>query len=272
MALIPALSRFPVRIRIRTPGPQPGFFHRITSSVCYGAACTPTSSGATCPAVQGYQSRTNWPATGGGLVATGTCATGYTAGPNGPPTRQCLSSGAWSATVTNNCDLGTVTPSACCASSLARPLNTCNPLVLFFQPWVLVFQTHWRSFSKPMALVFQTFFQTRGARFRALFSKPWAILFQTFSTSAASGGSPSYSRITSVSATATSASSLTLTWTAEASATQFRIFYTMNGAVFTPVPPPPGYCTSPNQLFLRAHSRGCGRRAWTIPPRILCRT
>ena len=60
---------------------------------------------------------------------------------------------------------------------------------------------------------------------------------QTF---VATGGSGS-SRIASVAAPVITANSITLSWTAIASATRFKIFYTTDGVVFSPVAPPNGY-------------------------------
>ena len=59
---------------------------------------------------------------------------------------------------------------------------------------------------------------------------------------AASGGSGN-SRITSVTFPEITANSITLAWTAATSATKFKIFYTTDGSVFLPVPPPTGSST-----------------------------
>ena len=81
-----------------------------SANAVWGAITTPcTAIQAPCPAVLDYQSRTNWPSTTAGTTATGTCALGYTFGPNGPPTRVCvgLGTGTWSPNVTNDCIVGT---------------------------------------------------------------------------------------------------------------------------------------------------------------------
>ena len=80
-----------------------------SSSAVWGVITTPcVAIQAPCPAVLDYQGRTNWPSTTAGATATGTCALGYTTGPNGAPTRVCLGlgTGTWSTTVTNDCAVG----------------------------------------------------------------------------------------------------------------------------------------------------------------------
>ena len=70
----------------------------------WGAITTPcTAIVPPCPAVVGFNSSTNWPATTVGTTATGTCVLGRVVGPNGPPQRACLSNGAWANVVVNDC-------------------------------------------------------------------------------------------------------------------------------------------------------------------------
>ena len=70
----------------------------------WGAITTPcTAIVPPCPAVVGFNSSTNWPATTVGTTATGTCVLGRVVGPNGPPQRACLSNGAWANVVVNAC-------------------------------------------------------------------------------------------------------------------------------------------------------------------------
>ena len=83
-----------------------------SATAVWGPITTPcTAIEAPCPAVLGYQSRTNWPSTPAGTTATGSCALGYTFGPAGAPTRECigLGNGTWAVNVTNNCEVGTDT-------------------------------------------------------------------------------------------------------------------------------------------------------------------
>ena len=73
----------------------------------WGAVTTQcTAAALPCPQVVGYQGVsgfTNWPSTTAGTTAIGTCANGYTFGPNGAPSRQCLATSVWSTTVMNDC-------------------------------------------------------------------------------------------------------------------------------------------------------------------------
>ena len=80
-----------------------------SASAVWGPITTPcVANQPACPSQIGYQSRTNWPSAQANTTATGTCALGYTFGPNGPPQRVCLGrgTGAWSANVTDDCILG----------------------------------------------------------------------------------------------------------------------------------------------------------------------
>ena len=95
---------------IRSNGFQGIAVRTCSASAVWGAITTPCAAiEAPCPAVLGYQSRTNWPSTPAGTTATGSCALGYTFGPAGAPTRECigLGNGTWAVNVTNNCDIGT---------------------------------------------------------------------------------------------------------------------------------------------------------------------
>ena len=68
-------------------------------------------------------------------------------------------------------------------------------------------------------------------------------------------GGSSPSRITGASATGVSASSIELSYTAMVSATRYKIFYTTDGTLFYPVPPPTGYCKSVrNGVHAYAHT------------------
>ena len=107
-----------------------------TPSAVWGAITTPcVPQEAPCPAIIGYQSRSNWPATQAGQTATGTCALGYTAGPNGPPLRVCLGlgTGQWDTVVTDDCVLATGGAGLSRLTSVNVTAVTANSVTLFWQ-------------------------------------------------------------------------------------------------------------------------------------------
>lgn len=79
-----------------------------------------------CPAVVGYEKRTNWPSTSAGVVATGSCVVGYVPPPDGLPQRQCFENGTWSAVVVNDCVVCTFVYRHACSAECMGKLRVCT--------------------------------------------------------------------------------------------------------------------------------------------------
>ena len=112
---------------IRANGFQGIAVRTCSVSAVWGPITTPCSAiEAPCPAVLGYQSRTNWPSTQAGATATGTCALGYSISGGVAPTRVCLGlgTGTWAVNVTNDCVVGTRRPSRVLPDRF--PLDPCR--------------------------------------------------------------------------------------------------------------------------------------------------